>query len=1053
MNDRTRSQSRTWWGAESRTRTPAQGPSRPSGADAARGIAALLLLAAFVAGIPALLLAVSPIRTLTLPTWSEMTDSITRPDDGHLFLAALAMLAWLAWAAFTVCVVVEAVAVVRGLPSPRLPFLGPPQRAASALVAAAAVILSIQPIPAVAPASFHEVSATAVTTGHPTSLAPRIDSRSGHPASAARTGTPPGSAGRASSTRTGAAPKRAATHKTVTVRRGDTLWGLAVQHLGSGSRYAEIAKLNYGRVQSDGRALTEAHWIYPGWVLQLPADAAGVRQASAIEASTGGAATAATGGSYTVRQADTLWGIAERHLGDGERYREIYQLNAGKAQEVGGRLSDPDVILPGWVLRLPAVGSADQAPPRRAETQPTSPAVPATSVPTTKVPPDLPSTGTSPFSAGADETGGGVGAPASAHVLDESSLQLERLVLGLTVLASAGLLGELARRRRRQQRLRRPGERIPLPVGEAAIVERTLRTGQDPVSLETLRTALAALATSCRSSGRELPRVMAVRISADDLELLIDDDGEAVEPFRRVVPGTWRLDRSWQATPLGVGDDSKPYPALVTVGVAGASVVLLNLEAAGRLTVVGEDRLAQDVVRALAVELATSSTADRTVLILPDWLSELAEVSDVSRVHTVTNSEAVRRIATHRANAAAILAESGVNNLHEARSRDVAADTWTPEIFLEGPPVDVAPWSGVVVIAAGQDSASGWTLEVDLGGRGRLDPLAIDLDVQRISADGYDSVISLLGSADDEPESSTQLPDHDLRGGAFPEPSSGEVPKLVHAALPPAPLSTIGDCGEQSDMAMAPRVLVLGRVQIEGTTEGVSSNRRARAAELVAYLALHPGGSAHEIDEAIWPGRRVTKDVRNSFVSRVRHWLGNAPDGQPYLPMVGEHGDYRLSPEVRCDWHDFLTLSRMGLERGTEGAESLQEALAVVRGRPFLGIDPVSYMWAEPDTQEMISAIVDVAHCLAVVRLDQGDGRASLRAAAAGLKAEPCSEVLHRDAIAAALSNGDVAEAQRWADRLRVALSDLDPDAVPEAETLEMLRQLATSNVPRRSDR
>src|SRR5665647_3412141 len=50
-------------------------------------------------------------------------------------------------------------------------------------------------------------------------------------------------------------------HPAVSVRQGDTLWDIAERHLGSGHRYVEIVGLNLGRLQADGRALTDEHWI------------------------------------------------------------------------------------------------------------------------------------------------------------------------------------------------------------------------------------------------------------------------------------------------------------------------------------------------------------------------------------------------------------------------------------------------------------------------------------------------------------------------------------------------------------------------------------------------------------------------------------------------------------------------------------------------------------------------------------------------------------------------------------------------------------------------
>ncbi|OKI45729.1 hypothetical protein A6A27_37960 [Micromonospora sp. CB01531] len=65
---------------------------------------------------------------------------------------------------------------------------------------------------------------------------------------------------------------------------------------------------------------------------------------------------------YTVRRGDSLCRIAERTLGDADRWPEIFALNRGTHfPGVGGTLRDPNVIYPGWDLDLPA----DAAPPPR----------------------------------------------------------------------------------------------------------------------------------------------------------------------------------------------------------------------------------------------------------------------------------------------------------------------------------------------------------------------------------------------------------------------------------------------------------------------------------------------------------------------------------------------------------------------------------------------------------------------------------------------------------------------------------------------------------------
>ena len=68
-----------------------------------------------------------------------------------------------------------------------------------------------------------------------------------------------------------------------------------------------------------------------------------------------------------IRSGDTLWSIAEDEYGEGERYTEIFEASTSIAQPGGERLTDPDLILPGWTVDIPSATSAPAA-----STQPAS---------------------------------------------------------------------------------------------------------------------------------------------------------------------------------------------------------------------------------------------------------------------------------------------------------------------------------------------------------------------------------------------------------------------------------------------------------------------------------------------------------------------------------------------------------------------------------------------------------------------------------------------------------------------------------------------------------
>ncbi|MFF3326947.1 LysM peptidoglycan-binding domain-containing protein [Streptomyces sp. NPDC002889] len=274
-------------------------------------------------------------------------------------------------------------------------------------------------------------------------------------------------------------------------------------------------------------------------------------------------------------------------------------------------------------------------------------------------------------------------------------------------------------------------------------------------------------------------------------------------------------------------------------------------------------------------------------------------------------------------------------------------------------------------------------------------------------------------------------------------PAAQQVPPTTGPDLPAQP-ETVG--------SGTPAVLLLGPISVEGATGRIDSNRLSIGTELIAYLALNPGVDHHAIDDALWPGRLVNKQMRNAVISRTRSWLDKDTDGNAHLPRVQDTGDsrYRLGPAVACDWTRFQRFARTGLARHDEDGDlALRRALALVRGRPFTGIHPQRYAWAEPLIQEMVSAIVDVAYKLSTRRREADDIPGALWAAMRGLLAAEESEMLHRQIFLAHHAAGDIDALRAAAARLARINEQLLGGVDMEAETAELLRNLLPRPVTR----
>jgi DNA-binding SARP family transcriptional activator len=231
-----------------------------------------------------------------------------------------------------------------------------------------------------------------------------------------------------------------------------------------------------------------------------------------------------------------------------------------------------------------------------------------------------------------------------------------------------------------------------------------------------------------------------------------------------------------------------------------------------------------------------------------------------------------------------------------------------------------------------------------------------------------------------------------------------------------------------------PQISVLGPLTISGAKRR-HRGLRARAFELIAYLALHPRPvQRDELLEAFWPGAdpRRTRPRLRQAVRDARRLLGDA--------IAGEHERYWLDrgqADVDVDELERLLAAANTAEPGD--AQGLTEnALGLFHGEPLAGAD---YAWSESELPRLRATFVDLLERVARHRLKAGEARAALEAAERGLDIDTLNESFWRIAMEAETALGlREAVVERY-ERLR-ALLDERLGLEPAQETRLLHRRL-----------
>lgn len=265
-----------------------------------KALSAFVVLGALVVGPPWLLS-----RYVGNP-WPSGGVSIGAPLTDEAIVGLLAVVVWLLWAQFVCCVLAEAIAALTDdrLAPPFTMAFGFQRHLARRLVATVVIATVSTPL-------LTGAGAAAVT--FPTHSKTLTEDQQ----SSAWTVGPPGSAvvGRD-------APDHPRREVEVTLSDAADAAPSSGAHTTSAAAHRQHAPVESRSPQAQGGI-------------------GALEQQTATEA-------------VTVMRLDTLWSIAERTLGSGERWPEIAALNEGRTMADGVRFTTADHIRPGWRLLVPA---------------------------------------------------------------------------------------------------------------------------------------------------------------------------------------------------------------------------------------------------------------------------------------------------------------------------------------------------------------------------------------------------------------------------------------------------------------------------------------------------------------------------------------------------------------------------------------------------------------------------------------------------------------------------------------------------------------------------
>lgn len=657
------------------------------------------------------------------------------------------------------------------------------------------------------------------------------------------------------------------------------------------------------------------------------------------------------------RNHDTLWDISERLLGDPLRYKEIFELNKLRLQPDGTRLTDADLIRPGWQLRLPADASG-----------PGVRLTPAPATPVHGASDDAGAVSSTVEQSAVDAVAGPV-----QDVQDVEDGGLAELLLG-GGLVLAGVVRALTARRG--------------PFGEPDQAAGALTEVAALRRAELVDNALRSLAEMRQAQHQPMPEVLFVYASDDQVVLHLAGKAVAPEhPWTVSEDGSaWSLHADELVLP-GAGVPA-PYPSLVAVAESHGFDLLVDLEMApGLVTLGGDTQVAREVAMSIALDLATHVWSDTVDVVMVGFGDQLGDLGTGRVRHSTGLDDVIAEAERGTAAFSAVARELGLDGVLQGRQRGAAGEAAPMVAVLSGPPTAeqaqrLARLTGggrtsFSVVAVGDSPSARWRFVVDGAGSFDASVLGISGTARRLTTAGQQHLEALLAAALERRAAGEEMlettPTPDLAARVLrPEVDEAPTGSTTPAELADAQAS----------------VRLLGPVEVQAPGH-VDEARRDLLTEVVVMVALHPDG-LHEavLKASLWP-RGVEKDVMEARLADAQEWLGTDAEGHPRL-ILGADGRWHLA-DVALDLGVLAAATRRG------GLDDLLAALRVGSGEAFSGPGR-HYGWLAfaREAREGRLLVTSAARRAAELAAARGDQAALLEALRLGVDLVPTAEVLWR---------------------------------------------------------